>query len=116
MAGKSTFLDVPILRMLDVALIHVHASTLAYQKDEGTAQNELITVVLKLPSRTHLGAERFKTLGWLKVADRGAMLRFRLGQGILINSAPNHFKGYFLKELATPTTTIPELKRLQCDF
>lgn len=57
-------------------------------------------MVLKLPSRTHLGAERFKTLGWLKVADRKAMLRFRLGQGILINSAPNHLKGYIFKRVS----------------
>lgn len=105
LARKSKYLDISTLKTLAVALVQSnfdYACTSWYSNISKrlknrlqTAQNKLIRVVLKLPPRTHLDSQHFKSLGWLTVEDRVTMLKLRLVHGIFLDSAPSYFRGYF---------------------
>ena len=62
-----------------------------------TAQNKLIRLLLKLPSRAHLTANHMLSVGWLLVADRVQFLAMGLVYKIHYTSKiPMYLSKYFI--------------------
>ena len=93
-----------ILPIFDYACTSWFSNTSIVQKTKlQTSQNKLIRLLLHLGPRTHLDAEHFESIGWLKVEDRVKQLQMGLTFKIVnaslpsMPSVPTYLSNYFKK-------------------
>ena len=105
LARNACYLDRQALKALAGALVQCHfdyaclswydSAPCSITKRLQTAQNKLVRVVLKLPSRTSLDQTHFNRLGWLKVETRVSMLKLCLVYRIRKGEVPKYMINYF---------------------
>ena len=97
---KAKYLNTHTRRLLASALVQCHLDyacsfwfsglTLGTKNKLQATQNRLVRFVFDLPYRTHIGAEQFKTVGWLPVGVRVQQIKATHMYCIFNHSAPNY--------------------------